>query len=165
MSQVFTRVLYYTYEEEENPDSLELFDPKYNKRVTIPRDHSTTPDFTAMNWLQKKNISVLGCMMNHITCEFEGAMPDLFDYNVPISHVLEISTVKNDAGVYQLKIHSARYSQSVYVDIKDGRDTITNAYEWLDEKGYTLVSADVDSLKMYVVSDIMKPLYNTPELV
>lgn len=165
MSQVFTRVLYYTYEEEENPDSLELFDPKYNKRVTIPRDHSTTPDFTAMNFLQKKNISVLGCMMNHITCEFEGPMPELFEYNVPVSHVLEMSTVKNDAGVYQLKIHSARYNQHVYVDIKDGRDTADNAYQWLCDHGYTLVSADVDSLKMFIVTDTMKPLYNTPELV
>ncbi len=165
MSQIFTRVLYYTYEEEDQPDSLEIFDPKYNKRVTIPRDHATTPDFTAMNFLQKKNISVLGCMMNHITCEFEGAVPDLFEFNVPVSHVLEISTVKNEASVYQLKIYSARYNQSVYVDIKDGRDTITNAYEWLDEKGYTLVSADVDSLKLFVVTDVIKPLYETPELV
>jgi hypothetical protein len=103
--------------------------------------------------------------MNHITCEFEGAVPDLFEFNVPVSHVLEISTVKNEASVYQLKIYSARYNQSVYVDIKDGRDTITNAYEWLDEKGYTLVSADVDSLKLFVVTDVIKPLYETPELV
>lgn len=165
MSQVFTRILFYTYEEEENPDSLEIFDPKYNKRVTIPRDHSTTPDFTAMNFLQKKNISVLGCMMNHITCEFDGAVPDIFEYNVPESHVLEISTVKNDAGIYQLKLNSARYNQSVYIDIKDGQDTISNAYQWLDERGYSLVSSDVDSIKMFVVTDTMKPLYNTPELV
>lgn len=165
MTTIYTRVLFYTYEEEENPDYINIHDAKFDKTVTIPRDYETTPDFSVMNWLQKKNIACLGCMMNHITCEFDGPVPDLREYNVTGVHVLEVSTVKNDNGSFQLMIYSARYGQSVYIDNCAGHDTIDNAYIWLDKNGFRVESSDVESLKMYIVTSTLKPLKEPIELV
>ena len=161
----YTRVLVFKRRVDFVEDVIELLDTKFNKTVEIPFNKSSTLEQNVYDWLDSKNIPYIGAMLDHVICEFEGPIPSHVLFNVPRSLVLEISTVKNDAGVYQLKIHAARYNQSVYTEIKDGRDTIDNAYQWLEDHGYTLVSADVDSLKMYVVTDVMKPLYTTPELV
>lgn len=161
----YTRVLVFKRRVNLDEDVIELLDTKFNKTVEIPFNKSRTLEQNVYDWLDSKNIPYVGAMLGHVICEFEGPIPSHLMFNVPLSQVIEISTVKNDAGVYQLKIYSARYNQSVYTEIKDGRDTIDNAYQWLEDHGYTLVSSDVDSLKMYIVTDVMKPLYTTPELV
>ena len=163
MSQVYTRMLVYSLDEPSN--LINIHDAKYNKTIHIPLNAGYSPENAVLGWLNSKHIPHLGVVENHVICEFDGPVPSTDEFNIPTSHVLEVSTVKNDAGVYQLKIHSARYTQSVYTEIKDGYETIENAYVWLKNHGFTIVSVDADSLKMFVVTSTFKPLYSTPELV
>ena len=162
----YTRILVYKHIVNFVEDTLSIHDPKYENTIEIPFDNSCTAEQNIYNWLDSKNIPYIGAMSDHVICEFDGPLPVPSMFDVPTSHVFEISPVKNDTKPgYQMKIYTARYNQSVYIDLKDGVDTIDNAYEYLIAKGYTLISSDVDSLKMYVVSDVMKPLYTTVELV
>ena len=162
MTSVFTRMLVFSHDDQSN--LINIHDAKYNKIVHIPFD-TNSPETTVLNWLDSKHIPHLGVVENHVICEFNGPVPSTDEFNIPTVHVIEVSTFKNDHGIYVLKLYSSRYTQSVYTDIRDGYETIENAYIWLKNKGFNIVSSDADSLKMYVISNTFKPLYTTPELV